>query len=501
MGGIIMEKNEHKDNYNNYITKVNKLMLIVFLSIMFVTVAGSVLQVYRGDRRIGFAIYNILVAGIAYVIAIFLYMKNSSNNIMRWVLATGFLLVDTYILLTSSCASAFAAGFPFILSLVLYLDLKLITTVGGINLISILIYAYMQVKLGNSAELSGILGTTIMFLPTLVIVTQFISKMNKDINKNVEELNENSKIQQKMLIDLSNVYTVVKEKSNELRGIVSLIGQSTEIVNSSIDEIAIGATNTSKEIESQTNLVNNIKHEITETEEVTTVVKQSSEEADEVIDNGIKIVHELSKKSEYIMSKNKKVSDIMKELAEKSSNIAEITNVISSISEQTNLLALNAAIEAARVGESGKGFAVVADEIKKLAAESKNNSLEIGNILKSLEEDTNVSVLEVEELVHANDEQQQLVKDTNKAFSTIQKNVSTVKEEMIGVVSKVSAILDSSEKIHDNITNLSGIAQETMASSEETSTISHENLNNSKELENIAAVLNSSIEEISKYFK
>jgi len=40
-----------------------------------------------------------------------------------------------------------------------------------------------------------------------------------------------------------------------------------------------------------------------------------------------------------------------------------------------------------------------------------------------------------------------------------------------------------------------------MASSEETSTISHENLNNSKELENIAAVLNSSIEEISKYFK
>ncbi len=340
-----------------------------------------------------------------------------------------------------------------------------------------------------------------MFLPTLVIVTQFISKMNKDINKNVEELNENSKIQQKMLIDLSNVYNVVKEKSNELRGIVSLIGQSTEIVNSSIDEIAIGATNTSKEIESQTNLVNNIKHEITETEKVTTVVKQSSEEADEVIDNGIKIVHELSKKSEYIMSKNKKVSDIMKELAEKSSNIAEITNVISSISEQTNLLALNAAIEAARVGESGKGFAVVADEIKKLAAESKNNSLEIGNILKSLEEDTNVSVLEVEELVHANDEQQQLVKDTNKAFSTIQKNVSTVKEEMIGVVSKVSTILDSSEKIHDNITNLSGIAQETMASSEETSTISHENLNNSKELENIAAVLNSSIEEISKYFK
>jgi len=496
-----MGKGEYEETQREHVEKVNKLMLIVFFSIMFVTVTGSILQVYNGDREITFSIYNILVASIAYVIAIYLYIKNPSNNIMRWVLAIGFLLVDTYILLTSSCASAFAAGFAFILSLVLYLDIKLITTVGGINLISILIYAYMQVKLGNGAELSGILGSTIMFLPTLVIVTRFISKMNKNINKNVEELRESSEIQQKMLIDLSNVYNVVKEKSNKLRQIVSLIGQSTEIVNSSIEEISIGATNTSKEIESQTNLVNNIKHEITETKEVTTIVKQSSEEADEVIDNGLKIVHKLSEKSEYIMNKNKKVSDIMKELAEKSSNIAQITNVISSISEQTNLLALNAAIEAARVGESGKGFAVVADEIKKLAAESKNNSLEIGNILKSLEEDTNISVLEVEELVDANDEQQQLVKDTNKAFSTIQKNVSTVKEKMVGVVSKVSAILDSSEKIHDNITNLSGISQETMASSEETSTISHENLNNSKELENIAEVLNNSIEEISKYFK
>lgn len=483
------------------IAKVNKLILIVFLSIMFVTITGSVLQVYNGYRGIEFAIFNILVATITYVISIHLYIKNTSNNIIRWVMATGFLMVDTYVLLTSSCASAFAAGFPFILSLVLYLDTKLITIVGGFNFISILIYAYMQIRLGNSAELTGILGATIMFFPTIIIATKFIAKMNEDMDRNVEEINKNSKVQQNMLIDLSNVYDVVKEKSNHLKEIVSLIGESTETINLSIEEIAMGATNTSEEIGSQTNLVNNIKQQITETEDVTTIVKQSSEEADKVIDNGLKIVHELSEKSEYIMYKNKNVSSIMKELAEKSSNIAQITNVISSIAEQTNLLALNAAIEAARVGESGRGFAVVADEIKKLAAESKNNSLEIGNILKSLEEDTNVSVLEVEELVDANNEQQQLVKDTDRAFSTIQRNVSIVKEEIIGVVSKVSEILKSSEKIHDNITNLSGIAEETMASSEEASAISHENLNNFKELESIAEVLNDSIEEINKYIK
>lgn len=496
-----MELNVHKGTDKDYIAKVNKVMLLLFTAIMLIIIGGSIVQVYKGDRESGFAIFNISIGIIVYITSIYLYKKNKSNNTMKWIIAAGFTLLYTCTLITSPCGSTFAFGFPFILGLILYLNIKLIIIVSCVNLISILIQACMLLASGNSAELTGIIGVTIMFMPTLVVVTGFIAKMNRDINKNVEDINKNIKLQQDMLGDLSNIYNVVNEKSNCLKETVYLIGESTKTVNSSIEEIAMGATSTSEEIESQTSLVNNIKQQITETEEVATIVEKLAQEADEVISNGLKIVHELSKKSEYIMDKNKKVSNIMKELAEKSSNIAQITNVISSIAEQTNLLALNAAIEAARVGESGKGFAVVADEIKKLAAESKNNSLEIGNILKSLEEDTSVSVLEVEELVNANNEQQQLVEDTDEAFSTIQRNVSTVKEEIIGVVSRVSEILESSEKIHDNITNLSGIAEETMASSEETSVISHENLNSFKELESIAEVLNDSIEEISKYFK
>ena len=70
----------------------------------------------------------------------------------------------------------------------------------------------MLLASGNSAELTGIIGVTIMFMPTLVVVTGFIAKMNRDINKNVEDINKNIKLQQDMLGDLSNIYNVVNEK-------------------------------------------------------------------------------------------------------------------------------------------------------------------------------------------------------------------------------------------------------------------------------------------------
>ncbi len=61
--------------------------------------------------------------------------------------------------------------------------------------------------------------------------------------------------------------------------------------------------------------------------------------------------------------------------------ILEKIAVINKFAEKTNMLALNASIEAARAGEHGKGFSVVANEIKNLANSSKNEAVEIINML------------------------------------------------------------------------------------------------------------------------
>lgn len=84
------------------------------------------------------------------------------------------------------------------------------------------------------------------------------------------------------------------------------------------------------------------------------------------------------------------------ELGQGSQEIREILSLINEIAEQTNLLALNAAIEAARAGDAGRGFAVVASEVRKLAERSVDSTGSIRDIVASVQNKTNATILATE---------------------------------------------------------------------------------------------------------
>lgn len=191
----------------------------------------------------------------------------------------------------------------------------------------------------------------------------------------------------------------------------------------------------------------------------------------------------------------------MKNLENKFSNIANITEIISSIAEQTNLLSLNASIEAARVGEVGKGFSVVATEIKKLAEESKTNAENIERILAELKNETQVSVMQVENLLKESIKQQELVYDTNDAFNKIQDNMNTVKGEINVVTNMMRLVLNNSEKVCDSISNISILSKETMDNSEYTASISNKNSEKLEEVKEIFMSLEKTVNEIENIFR
>jgi len=199
----------------------------------------------------------------------------------------------------------------------------------------------------------------------------------------------------------------------------------------------------------------------------TSSIESSAIDTTQLAKNGETVVNRSVDKVKSIAKTIDQSALLIKSLGERSNQIGEIINVINDIADQTNLLALNAAIEAARAGEQGRGFAVVADEVRKLAERTGNSTAEIGDMVKSIQDEVRQVVVSMENITKEVKAGVDLSTEAGGVLRNIVESVDKLHLMVQQIASATEEMASTSEEINKDIEMISSLSKETSGSSEQ----------------------------------
>jgi len=141
---------------------------------------------------------------------------------------------------------------------------------------------------------------------------------------------------------------------------------------------------------------------------------------------------------------------------------------IKEIASQTNLLALNAAIEAARAGEQGRGFSVVADEVRKRAERTASATVEIEQMVSSVQRETKESTETMARVRPIVDEGNALTQHVADSLREIRSRADMTLERVREVANATREQSSASTSIAQRVESIAQMVEQTNASMEET---------------------------------
>lgn len=466
------------------IRRVNKVLMTVVVVTTFFSFVGLMAELTLANRGVFKSIIPIVCILLNVVLTVVIKMKN--DLVLYKYEAIGFSVAYCFMLLMGESNATFPYLIPLMIVSMMYLNGSVSSLLGAIfvviNFIRVIIN-FNTLDRDTAIEFSMV-EIIIVLLTTMVtilgtrLLTQFIKENMDEIRAVAAERAKVTEHILKVTEEVSKNVVLLQKSLNE-------IGESSEHVCSSIEQIGEGNIDNVKAVELQTSMTEEIQKFMNETNQI-------AEEAVDISDEMMNVLGLSLKDMDSLVQKTKdttKVGNDMKEAAEKQQKSSEdarnITDIILSISSQTNLLALNASIEAARAGEAGRGFAVVADEISNLAAQTKESTEQITRILHELMDNAENVSSKADQTVEMADEQAELVEETTDRLNDFKEKSKKLQTTLIQIKNDMEKIKESNDKVVNSTSTLLATSEEFAASTEETIEVSKDNVvkvDNSREV-------------------
>ncbi|MFW9993412.1 MAG: methyl-accepting chemotaxis protein [Candidatus Odinarchaeota archaeon] len=272
--------------------------------------------------------------------------------------------------------------------------------------------------------LAATVAATVTAIVMAVVFARMITKPINDVKDNLvrigvgdltfsdEELSKMSKSRKDEIGLMSRAF---KDTVISIRELIGTSQEAAERLLSSSEEFASSA----EELNASS-------------EEISSVIQQMNRGAQqqaEQINSTVINVQELSNISEKIIQDIKSTIDL-----------------ITDVASQTNMLALNAAIEAARAGDYGRGFAVVADNVRRLAEDTKLNSIGIQELVERIQHQIVASVSSIAKSVDS-------VAAVAEETAASSEEASAASEEQTATMEEMSAAAQELAQLAEELTS------------------------------------------------